>query len=229
MLRLLFIFTFTSAFLIAGAQEISRKPYKSSRKLVKEHICVECIDAGGLPGLPDIKNSKYEMEFRWLNRNHGGKETALAVTRQNNRYEAHLYFYNRVNSFDTVSKQWHIRSFKYKITTHDLDSVMNVLIQDGLFTLPDQSVTKTKFFRANEIHFKVNNEFKKYSFDHAPQYIQQYPDEDLYKKYDALLKDLYALTAEAHSLYEADMKIESKRFEKLAKKAKRMRKSAKGM
>jgi hypothetical protein len=229
MLRLLFIFIFTSSFLIAGAQNASRKQYKSSRKIVKEHVCTECTDVSGLPGLPDIKNSRSDMEIRWFSRGHSGTETAVAITRQNNIYEAHLYFYDRVNSFDTVSKKWHHQAFKYKISGHDLDSAVTALTQIGLFTLPDQTVTKTKFFRANEIHFKVNNEFKAYTFGFVDQYIQRYPDVDLYKKYDALLKVFYALTAEAHFLYEADMKIESKRIEKLAKENRRMNKRGKGM
>jgi hypothetical protein len=66
-----------------------------------------------------------------------------------------------------------------------------------------------------------------YSFGFADEYIQRYPDVDLYKKYDALLKVFYALTAEAHSLYEADMKIENKRLEKLAKENRRMNKRGK--
>lgn len=225
MLRLLFIFTFTFSFLMVGAQVASRKQYKSSRKIVQEHICTECTDASGLPGLPDIKDSKSDVEIRWFSRGHAGTETALAITRQNDIYEAHLYFYERINSFDPVSKQWNHRSFKYKITGRDLDWAMSALTQAGLFTLPDQTVVQKSFFRANEIHLNVNNEFKAYSFGHVPEYIQQYPDEDLYKKYDALLKIFYALTAEASSLYEADMKIESKRNEKLAKKARRMLKS----
>ena len=216
-------------FLLADAQEVGRKAYKSSRKLVETHLCKECLDDGGLPGLPDIQKSKSEMEIRWFSRNHGGKENALKITRQNNVYEAHIYLYQRVNTYDRVKKEWFIRSFKYNVTGHDLDSVMNALTQAGIFTLPDQTVTKTRFFKANEVHFKVNDEVRKYSFGYVDENLQKYPDEVLFKKYDALLKIFYALTKEAFDCYHADMEIESKRINKLAKKNLRMRRKEKGL
>lgn len=201
--------------------------YKSSRKLVKEHICVECAVGFNQPEPPDIKDSKYEMEMRLTSRGHAGTASTISIAQHNGIYEAYLYMHETSNGYDTVTKIWIYPAFKYKIVGYHLDSVMQALKDAGLFTLPSQSVTKIPYFGANTVEFKNNNQFGLYRFGFINEIQAKYPNEELFKKY-ATVNDLFkSITKEAYEQYRGDMKIESTRHNKEMKKAIRMRKKVK--
>ncbi|MES2828136.1 MAG: hypothetical protein V4687_08275 [Bacteroidota bacterium] len=201
------------------------KKYQSSKKLVKEHLCVECNTGANQAKPPAIKHSKSDVELRLTSRGHAGTASTIAITHNEGVYQAFLYMHETQNAVYKKTNLYVYPAFKYKIIGYRLDSVLQALTDLGLYTLPSQSITKIPYFGSNTVEFKNKGEFGSFNFGFLSDIRPRYPNEQLYGKYNKVYELFRSITKEAYERYNADMKVESKRHNKDYRKAKRERKN----
>ena len=84
-----------------------------------------------------------------------------------------------------------IPPIKQIIPEKGFDSLLNMLYEIDLFTLPDQKKLKKKSIVFDgsmfTVSFKIGNNYRMYHFDNPEIYEKRYPKTKAFKKYKALL------------------------------------------
>ncbi|MGY4385914.1 hypothetical protein ACVWYN_002962 [Pedobacter sp. UYP24] len=157
-----------------------------SPKYDLDHFCKECK----WNEFPDIKKSTNDIEVRFRANGHAGPNYTAILAKNTEKYEAFLYKREHLMAVYEKTGDYDSPMLKYKITDHDLDSVMKAITAIGVFTLPSQTVRDSLYNGNFLIETKKGTEYRTYGFAYPDEWIKKYPDVDLYKSYK-LLTDLF--------------------------------------
>lgn len=178
---------------VCHAQQL--KPYK----IVDRHCgdCSEMIYGGNGFELKNIRNSKEEIEIRFLVNGEHVSRSITVIKGGKGKYTA-AYYFQYFDMFppsewpDSAKKlkQWEFHPFKrFKVDGIDLDTMVNRLIANKILVLPEQKelVPNAGYYRQYGIETKVNGVIRQYYFGNLNQFMLNYPDIPEFKSYLAIV------------------------------------------
>ncbi|RZK25152.1 MAG: hypothetical protein EOO43_06245, partial [Flavobacterium sp.] len=157
---------------------------------------------------------RLDMHAKWHNR------TTTLITRNKGKYEG-AYYHKRTESFLTLEKdslikykgKWEKYNFKkFKLEHVNLDSIVEVLLSQQIKTLPNQNEIYNKgFMTPFTISYKIDGEMRSFHFGHPDDPMREYPDEPVYRHYDAILKTFFAITDPMYRQIWNDIKLQNEK------------------
>jgi hypothetical protein len=170
--------------------------------------------------LKDIGQSVHDLEIRLDIHAKWNDRMIVQIIRNAGKYEGYFY-HKRTESFFTPEKdsiikykgKWEKYNFKkFRLTDVNLDSVVKVLMAHQITTLPYQNeIYKKGFLSPYFIRYKIDGKTRSFQFGSPEDPIREFPDEPVYRHYDAILKTLFGMT---NPMYEQIWKDIDLQYEK---------------
>jgi len=205
---------------ICSAQE-RRYPFE---ELKPDCVCpdMEWNNRGHLE-LKDISQSVHDLEIRldvhakWNNR------MIIQIIKNAGKYEGYFY-HKRTESFYTPEKdsiikykgKWEKYNFKkFRLTDVNLDSVLKVLMAHQITTLPYQNqIYKKGFLSPYFIRYKIDGKTRSFQFGSPEGPMREFPDEPVYRHYDAILKTLFKMVDPMYAQVWKDVQLQQEKEER---------------
>lgn len=175
--------------------------YGQVKRYAYEEITTGCncpeFEWNGLGrNLKDIKASDNDFEIRLIISPEWGYRSTTVISRKNGRYEGHYYSQKKndlmILEDDSLIKykgKWEKYNYKkFSLARYNLDSIVKVLMGKEITKLPNQNeVYRKPFLTIFTIEYKVDGNTRSYRFGPPKELIQEFPDELIYRRYDAIL------------------------------------------
>jgi len=147
--------------------------------------------------LKNVKESNNDMEIRLDIHAKWNDRITTVISKKEGKYEAYFY-HKRKEAFPSVSSdslikyKGHYETYNFKkfsITGINLDSIVKVLINEKIELLPNQNEIYSKGFLSPYIvSYKIEGKIRSFQFGSPKGFMNEFPDEPVYKHYDAILE-----------------------------------------
>jgi hypothetical protein len=203
--------------------------YTQEKRYPFEEIKPDCIcpdfewNNRGHLELKDISQSVHDLEIRLDVHAKWHDRMIIQIIGNAGKYEGYFY-HKRTESFYTHEKdsiikykgKWEKYNFKkFRLTDVNLDSVVKVLLAHQITTLPYQNeIYKKGFLSPYFIRYKIDGKTRSFQFGSPEDPIREFPDEPVYRHYDAILKTFWPLINPMYIQIWKDVELQQKKEER---------------
>ncbi len=151
-----------------------------------------------------------EFEIRFLLNAKWYDQMVTTITRKDGKYVG--YFYHKMKDDFRTSTPLSVNPYHYKkfhIDEANLDSIVEQLLAHQITTLPNQrEIYKKGFLTPYHIIYKINGSKRSFSFGSPQDPIREYPDEPVYRHYEAILTMFLKMVRPMYSQVRSDISRE---------------------
>jgi hypothetical protein len=173
--------------------------------------------------LKDISQSAHDLEIRLDVHAKWNDRMIIQIIRNAGKYEGYFY-HKRTESMPMFEKdslikykgKWEKYNFKkFRLTYVNLDSVVKVLMAHQITTLPYQNeIYKKGFLSPYFIRYKIDQNTRSFQFGSPEDPIREFPDEPVYRHYDAILKTFWPLITPMYLQIWKDVDLQQQKEER---------------
>lgn len=142
------------------------------------------------------------------------------ISRKDGKYEGYFY-HKQTETFpmyekDSVIKykgKWERYNFKkFQLEDINLDSVVKLLLSHQITTLPNQNeIYKKGFLSPYLLSYKIDGKTRSFRFGSPEDPMKEYPDEPVYRHYDAILKTFFSMVTPMYSQIRRDIQLKNEK------------------
>jgi hypothetical protein len=170
--------------------------------------------------LKPIRDFDNDLEIRLDIHAKWDDRSTTVISRKNGRYEGFFYHKRKNNSMiidnDSLIKykgKWEMYNFKkFSLSRYNLDSITKLLLSYQIMKLPNQNeVYKKPFITPYTISYKIDGQIRSFRFGPPKEPIQEYPNERIFKQYEAILQLFSEMTNPMYHQIWNDIRLQSEK------------------